>query len=543
MKRPVLRPYDQHQPLLIPASWEELIGSNDPVRLISAVIDKLDLGSLLAKYSVTGRPSYHPRLLLKVLVYAYVNNIYSSRRIEEACRTHIHFIWLCGTERPDHNTIARFRADRLGAVLKEVFTQVVKLLVEQGLTSIEEVYVDGTKIESAAGRYTFVWRKSLEKNTARMAAQLEELWNYAEGIARHELEPLRPVEFKAVDPQAVERTITTIQEAIKDREADKKVKQKLNYAKRNWPKNVAKNQQHLEEMGERGSLSKTDTDATFMRMKEDHMRNGQLKPGYNLQISTHKQFVVDYTLHQKPTDTTTLPSHLSSHKQAYGRVPKKACTDAGYGSEQNYAMLELEGVEAFVKFPHFDSVVRGKKAISPAVAKGMRWNQQDEEYLCPQGHHMPWVGVTSRKTDNGYVQTLARYMAPPQCATCPLHDACAINKGDQAAEGGRVVVVNHRLERYRHVAYVKLTSEEGIAHRKQRPHDVESVFGNMKSNHGLRRFLLRGIRKVSIESGLALMAHNLRKWAAILAQKARTATLSALRALDPLSNPELIRTT
>ena len=537
MKRPVLRPYEQYQPLLIPPSWEELIEASDPVRLISGVIDKLDLGSLLAKYSVTGRPSYHPRLLLKVLVYAYVNNIYSSRRIEDSCRTHIHFIWLCGNERPDHNTIARFRSERLGGVLKEVFTQVVKMLVEQGLTSIEEVYVDGTKIESAAGRYTFVWRKSLEKNTARMAAQLEELWNYAEGIARHELEPLRPQEFKAVDRQAVERTIATIQEAIKDKDPQKKVKQKLNYAERNWPKNVANNQQRLEEMGERNSLSKTDPDATFMRMKEDHMRNGQLKPGYNLQISTHKQFVVDYTLHQKPTDTTTFPSHLSSHKQAYGRVPGKACTDAGYGSEQNYAVLEQEGVEAFVKFPHFDSVVRGKKAISPAVAKGMGWNAQDEEYLCPQGHHMPWVGVTCRTTDNGFVQTLAQYMAPSQCASCPMRDACAINKGD------RVVEVSHRLERYRQAAYARLTSEEGIAHRKQRPHDVESVFGNLKSNHGLRRFLLRGIKKVTIESGLALLAHNLRKWAAINVKRVLKGLPSLFGSRHPPMDPALLHFT
>ncbi len=532
-KRPVLLPYHQHQTVLIPPSWEELIGASDPVRLISAVIDKLDLQALLAKYSVTGRPSYHPQLLLKVLVYAYVNNIYSSRRIEEACRTHIHFIWMCAGATPDHNTIARFRADRLGQVLKEVFTQVVKLLVEQGLTSIEELYVDGTKIESAAGRYTFVWRKGVERNTQKMAAQLEELWNYAEGIARHELEPLRPQEFQAVDPAAVERTITQIQEAIKDKDADKKVKQKLSCAKRKWPGNVARNQQRLEEMGERNSLSRTDTDATFMRMKEDHMGNGQLKPGYNLQISTHKQFVVNYTLHQKPTDTTTLPGHLSAHQQAYGRMPKKACTDAGYGSEQNYQVLEQEGVEAYVKFPHFDSVVRGKKAISPAEAKGMRWNAQDEEHLCPQGHHMPWVGVTSRTTDNGHVQTLAQYAAPPQCTSCPLRDACQINKGDRLAE------VSHRLERYRRIAYAKLTSEEGIAHRKRRGHDVESVFGNLKSNHGLRRFLMRGMEKVTTESGLALLAHNLRKWAAIADQKTALALRSTLRWLDPTSRASL----
>ena len=499
--------------MLIPPTWEEMIGATDPVRLVSRVIDKLDLEKLLAKYSATGRPSYHPRLMLKVLVYAYLNNIYSSRRIEEACRTHIHFIWLCGGEHPDHNTIARFRSDRLGQVLKEVFTQVVKLLVEQGLTSIDDLYVDGTKIESAAGRYTFVWRKSAEKNTARIAAQLEELWNYAEGIARHELEPLRPAEFQAVDPVAVEQTIATIQEAIKDKEVDKKVKQKLNYAKRNWPQNVSKNQQHLEDMGERNSLSKTDTDATFMRMKEDHMGNGQLKPGYNVQISTHKQFVVNYTLHQKPTDTTTLPGHLRAHKEAFGSLPKKACTDAGYGSEQNYVELHQGGVEAFVKFPHFDQVVRGKKAISPAAAKGMQWKEQHEEYLCPQGHHMPFAGVQHHTTGNGFVQAIAQYMAPPNCVTCPLRDACAINKGDC------VVEVNHRLDHFRQKAFAKLTSEQGIAHRKQRPHDVESVFGNMKANHAFRRYRLRGLSKVAVETGLALLAHNFRKWAAITSQR------------------------
>jgi transposase len=528
-KRPVLRAYHQHQGLLIPPSWAELIAATDPVRLVSTVIDKLDLGALLAKYSVTGRPSYHPRLMLKVLVYAYVNNIYSSRRIEEACRTHIHFIWLCAGEQPDHNTINRFRADRLGQVLKEVFTQVVKLLVEQGFTSIDDVYVDGTKIESAAGRYTFVWRKSVEKNTARIATQLEELWNYAEGIARHELEPLRPQYFQAVDPVAVERTITQIQEAIKDKEVDKKVKQKLNYAKRNWPQNVEKNHQRLEEMGERNSLSKTDPEATFMRMKEDHMGNGQLKPAYNLQISTHKQFVVNYTLHPKPTDTTTLPAHLKAHKDAFGTMPKKACGDAGYGSEENYMAMQQGGVEAFVKFPHFDGVLRGKKAISPAVAKGMQWNEQDQEYLCPRGHHMPFVGVQHHTTSNGFVQALAQYMAPPACATCPLRDACAINKGD------RLVEVNHRLDQLRQQAFATLTSEEGIAHRKQRPHDVESVFGNIKSNHGFRRFLLRGIEKVSVETGLLLLAQNLRKWAVIAAEK-------ALQPLYPTVPVVLIRT-
>jgi hypothetical protein len=142
---------------------------------------------------------------------------------------------------------------------------------------------DGTKIEASANRYTFVWGKSIKTNKEKIESQLQELWAYAESIAKEELKDKAPTTFAPISPEHIKDTVDKIDEALRDKPVDKKLKQKINYAKKNWPENVAKYQQQEQILGDRGSYSKTDPDATFMRMKEDHMKNGQLKPGYNIQ--------------------------------------------------------------------------------------------------------------------------------------------------------------------------------------------------------------------------------------------------------------------
>jgi transposase len=143
---------------------EELIDPNHPVRVVNQVVDNLNLDSILDKYDGGGCPAYHPRLMLKVLVYGYVTNRYSSRKIEEALQQNIHFMWLSGMSYPDHNTINRFRSDRLKGVLREVFSQVVHLLIDHGHITLKEAFLDGTKIEANANRYTFVWGKAIRKS-------------------------------------------------------------------------------------------------------------------------------------------------------------------------------------------------------------------------------------------------------------------------------------------------------------------------------------------------------------------------------------------
>ena len=231
----VFKRYEQNQPMLVPLSYEDMVPLNHPVRVVNEVIERIEIGALEASYKGGGTSSYHPRMLLKVMVYAYLRNVYSSRKIEQALNENVHFMWLAGGARPDHNTISDFRGKRLKEHLKKVFNQVVVLLAEQGVLSLKELTLDGTKIEANANRYTFVWGKAIKVSRERIARQLGELWEYVEKVYRDEEQQPNEPDFKEINPAAVSEAISAINEALKDKEIDPKVKQKLNYAKKNWP--------------------------------------------------------------------------------------------------------------------------------------------------------------------------------------------------------------------------------------------------------------------------------------------------------------------
>lgn len=499
----VFKTYNQQQAMLLPPDLEELVEANHPVRVINKVIDHLNIDGISSRYKGGGTSSYHPRMLLKALVYAYICNEYSSRRIEQLLKRDIHFMWLAGMSTPDHNTINRFRSDRLKGVLKDVFTQVVQLLVSSGHIGLKDINVDGTKIEANANRYSFVWGGTIKTNREKMTAGLEDLWNYAQQVAAEELKDKRPTSFAPTDPASVQQTINELNAALKDKAVDKKVKQKLNYAQKNWPANAAKYNEQEKILQGRNSYSKTDPSATFMRMKEDHMKNGQLKPGYNLQLSTEKQFILNYTLHPNPTDTLTLPHHIKDFKQQFSRLPQTLTADAGYGSEQNYVLLEAGKIEAFVKYNYFDKEQQGKR--DSFSSDQLPYNSKEDYVTCPMGQHMQNIGTCTKVNRSGYEQTLTRYQAA-DCSSCPLKGAC------HKQQGNRITEVNHRLRTLKQQAAQRLQSPEGITRRKNRCADVEPVFANIKHNKSFRRFMLRGMDKVLIETGLIALAHNLQKF-------------------------------
>lgn len=210
----LFKDYPQGQTLLFPPSVASLIDDHHPVRVVNEVIEKIDLTELYRKYPGGGSSSYHPKMLLKVLVFGYLSNIYSSRKLEAAIKENIHFMWLSSLGRPDHNTLNRFRSERLKGIIKPIFAKVVELLVDSGHVSLKSVYTDGTKIEANANRYTFVWAKSIQTNKEKMAKQLEELWDYAESVAAEELKDKRPAGFEPVSREQVQQTIDEINQAL-----------------------------------------------------------------------------------------------------------------------------------------------------------------------------------------------------------------------------------------------------------------------------------------------------------------------------------------
>ncbi|WZL87701.1 IS1182 family transposase [Salinimicrobium sp. 3283s] len=505
-RKVVFKTYHQNQLSLIPPSYDDLVPKNHPVRIVNTIVDHLDISALAKSYKGGGTSSYHPRMLLKVVIYSYLRNIYSSRKIEQALQENVHFMWLSGQSKPDHNTINDFRGKRLKGKFKNIFNQVVVLLAEQGVLSLKELYVDGTKIEANANRHTFVWGKSIKTSKERIKKQLKELWAYVEKVyAEEQMLPNQP-DFEEIDPEKVAQTIDTINQALQDKEVDKKVRQKLNYAKKNWPKNLEKYTEQEAILGKRNSYSKTDPDATFMRMKDDYMQNGQLKPGYNLQASTNNQFITNYTLAQTTADTTTLKEHLKDHIESYGQTPETLTADAGYGSEENYTDLEDKNITAFVKYNYFHKEQRDKKyRENPFHPDNFFYNPETDTYYCPMGQAMRKTHTYEGKTKNGFIQQIPRYQAQ-NCQGCPLRGSC------YKAKGNRIIERNHNLIRLKEKAKKLLLSDEGIAHRKRRCWDVEAVFGNIKQNMGFKRFMLRGMEKVTTEIGLIAMAHNLKKF-------------------------------
>jgi transposase len=482
----VFKSNHQRQAMLLPPDLSDLIGADHPVRIVNEVLDKVDITGLLRQYKPGGTSSYHPRMLLKVLVYGYINNVYSSRKIEEAVSQNICYMWLSGMSKPDHNTINRFRGQRLQKTLQPIFTQVVLLLCEEGLLSLRELYTDGTKIEANANRYTFVWGNAMKSSKEKIKQQLHELWQYAQSVAASELDDTDPSGFDKIDREKVNQTIDKINEALKDKPASGKVRQKLSYAQKHWPAALDKYEQQEKILGDnRSSYSKTDTDATFMRMKEDHMRNGQLKPAYNVQVSTNNQYIASYSIHQNTNDTSTLIGHLTGHIKRFKQKPNNVTADAGYGSEQNYQWLEDKGITAYVKHNQFDRMQNETLSNrDPFAVSRLNYDEQKNQYSCPIGDPMKHIGWGIEETKGGYIQIIDKYQAK-NCEGCFLRTVCHQQKGN------RIISTSLNYTRLKLQAEKRLRSKRGIQKRKQRCFDTEPVFANIKHNHLFKRFMCK----------------------------------------------------
>ena len=499
MAKPKFKSYNQGQVSLFPPSLDEKVPKNSPARIINQIVYSLDLSKVFDTYKGGGTTAYNPRMMLKVVLYSYLNNIYSSRKIEQALTDRVSFMWLSGNQTPDHNTINRFRSSHLKDSIHEVFTQVVVMLVEMGCLTLEVAYIDGTKIESRANRYTFVWRKSIEKHKERLEEKIHKvLGMIEEGIAQdNDPEDDPPTPFNS---EEIKKRVAQINRENRSKEEQKAIKTLENKL---LPK-LEEYERHLQTLGNRNSYSKTDSDATFMRMKEDHMLNGQLKPAYNVQISTENQFISHYDFYPNPTDTLTLIPFLNDFENRYNILPGKVVADSGYGSEENYEFMQVNDIEPFVKFNYFHKEQKRAFKKNSFLSQNLYYNVDEDYYVCPMGQHMEKVGKKKSKTASGYTSTATIYEAK-NCKGCPLKSLCT------NAKGNRRVEVNHNLNRHKQKVRELLTSEEGIYHRSQRPIEPESVFGQTKSNKHYNRFRHFKKDKVLMDFAIFAIAFNLGK--------------------------------
>ncbi len=500
--------YDQNDSLLFPPCLGDFILDNDPVRVLNAIVDNLDISFIESTYKSGGCNSYHPRMLLKVVLYAYLQNIYSGRKMEQLLKRDVHFMWLSGMQRPDFNTINLFRKHRLAGFIDNIFTQVVEMLVAEKFVSLEVQYIDGTKIEANANKYTFVWKKSTKTNQGKLDLKVKSILCEAERVLDMEIKDDKQSVMTSEEMR--ERTDAIIEEMDKRGISDKRMRKALKEVKEESVAKMQEYEEKLETVGDRGSYSKTDNDATFMRMKEDAMNNGQTKPGYNVQIATENQFITNYDIFWQPADQATLIPFLDTFELRYGRQSVAVCADSGYGSEMNYEYLVGNDILPYVKYNMFHAEMKRKIKTNPFLPNNMYYNKDEDYYICPMGQRLEYVGQVNETSDLGYVSTKSIYQAK-NCKECPLRGECYKGKYNR-----RRIEVNHRNNELRAVARTLLTSDEGLRHRSRRPIEPEAVFGQIKYNNHFKRFSYRGQTMVKAEFATIATAHNIRKYIRIM---------------------------
>lgn len=552
---------------LFPPHLGDLIPANHPVRLINAMVDKLDITDILMSYKGGGTSSYHPRMLIKLLIYGYFDGVTSSRKLEQSTRENICYMWLCGLNTPTYATISTFRSGKLRGKVKHLFGIILKQIYEQEQLQLGTQFIDGTIFESVANKNTYIWRKNTERyksqTEAKIKAILADIEEYLKEDEQEDAEsPKQQNELppKEQSPEEVSGSPKKQVETASDCEAqtsneDKPqkepidsgyVKEKIDeFRKKNDEEvdkkakklvkellpNLLKYEEQEKILNGRNSYSKTDHDATFMRMKGDRKGKAKPKPAYNAQLSTSNQFILNYTLHQNSNDATCYIKHMLDNLQLVEKYDlpgiEASVGDGIYGTQQNYDFIEEQGIENYLKYPSFNDDLKRKNnkkvknKLSVFHPSKLHYNEEQDFYVCPMGQRMHKVGQQTVERKNGYEVTLDIYQNT-RCETCPLRGVC--HKG----AGVRKVQRNSKLEKYRKEAFNNLTSEKGDLLRRQRSVDVEPVFGHMKFNRQWDRFTLNGKEKVEIELGLQSIGHNLRKWVKMRLKKARFADFGHL---------------
>ena len=506
----------QYKQVKLPIDLDCRIPEDDPVRLLDAFVDGMDLSELYASYGRVPIEPEFPRKMFKIVLLALMNKLYSSREMEEACKKRIDFMYLLnGKPAPDHATFARFLSLHFVQCSRKMMAETTQLLKALGEISGETVFIDGTKIEANANKYTFVWKKKINSSMVKLFGKIsdfvEECENtygikivYTGEISLHTLKRMRKKLFKIKEEEGIEfvhgagKKQSPLQKSVS--RLDEYIQRLKDYIHK------------LHICGERKSYSKTDPDATFMRMKEDAMKNGQLKPAYNVQNAVDSEYIVWTGVNSHPADVLTLKEFLQEMEKNLLFKYIEIVADAGYESEENYIFLEENEQLAFIKPTNYEISKTGKYKKDISRKESMTYNAEDDSYSCVNGRKLIVTGTRKTKSASGYISETTIYTCP-DCSGCEHKDKCikGHNCKTPMEERNKVLYVSKKKEEKRAECLERLLSEKGIQLRMNRSIQVEGSFATLKEDMGFRRFTCRGKENVLAQSILMAIAYNINK--------------------------------
>ncbi len=500
--------------LKLPLNIETIIPEDDSVRLLSQFVEAMDLTDLYSTYERIN--SVSPRTLLKIVLYSYMNGDYSSRSMELNCKRDINFMFLLeGAPAPDHATFARFRSIHFAPCSKRILAEMSNTLFDLGEISGETIFIDGTKIEASANKYTFVWKKAVTKNQEKLLIKLADF--VAECEQLYDIKIVYGSTIKMKHVKKLRKKLYTLKESENVVFVHGIGKRKTPLQKRietleDYLSRLKEYNQKIHICGERNSYSKTDRDATFMRMKEDAMGNGQLKPAYNLQHGLDSEYITWLTIGLQPTDTTTLIPFLKDAENHLKFKYKNITADAGYESEENYQFLESNGQISYIKPANYEISKTRKYRNDIGKIENMEYDEEVDVYTCRNDKKLKVHNIRHSISKTGYVSEKTIYKCE-NCDACPYKKECI--KGNNCKtpldERTKTLQVAKTFLKYRQEDLERILSEEGMLFRTNRSIQAEGSFGDLKQDMQFRRYLSKGTTNVLAESTLLAMARNINK--------------------------------
>ncbi|HEX7065963.1 MAG TPA: IS1182 family transposase [Bacillales bacterium] len=523
----MFKQYNMNQ-VVLPLDLEKKLQENDIAYAVHDLVEQIPDEAFTGFLRETGCPAYHPRMMMKVILCAYTQSVFSGRKIEALLRDSVRMMWLAQGYEPSYRTINRFRVhSEVKELLRQCFVQFRCHLVQEEQIDNEAIFIDGTKIEANANKFTFVWRRAIERYSASLIEKSNRLYDdLLEKEIIPEIERENPDELSIEElSEITEKLEEKVEEMNQTIEASEDVgKRKRLRSERKIPKQshkqfkdfLARKQKYksdMETFGDRNSYSKTDHDATFMRMKDDYMKNGQLKAGYNVQLATEGQYALAYDVYPNPTDTRTFIPFLDHIEKHFLELPQYIVADAGYGSEQNYEeVMENRKRTPLITYNQYRKEKKKKYKNDTFNAVNWEYNEEGDYFICPNGKKLTFHYLSNRTDRYGFTRTFKVYECE-DCSDCPLRSQCT-----KAKDGNnRKIYYNEKWENQKAYTRQKLSEKETGDIYGKRKIDVEPVFGFLKAHLRFTRMSVRGKEEVENELGFAFMAVNLRKYTAMKA--------------------------
>jgi len=508
-RKVTFKAYSQDQQFLLPKNIDDFISEGHIARLVSIIIDKMNVQFIIETYKGGGASAYDPRMLLKSWILGFINRVYSCRLIAKNLRENLAFIWISGNQTPDFHTLNNFRL-KLKDDIKKVFKQIILYGIEAGMIKREDVFVDHTKTEANANKHKVVWKKQVERQSVKIDAELDELFRFIDEINEDEEKTfgnkdLPEQERSGFNDEKVQEVIEKINRNVKEEKFSKEDgKEQRSKVRRTKELLERKRNYELKKqvLNGRNSFSKTDPDAVAMMMKDKLT----IRPAYNEGIAVENGFVLNYVVDDNCGDSVSFIPLMEGVIENIEGIPENANSDGAYGSEENHSFLEEKKIGNFLKFNSYhkekSKVWREKKFRLDDFS----YNEEKNEFVCKNGEVLSFLEEKEHVTKTGFKQTISVYKASDGvCTSCPLRQKCT------TALSARALQVNWNAERLKRQARENLNSGKGKELRKRRGNEVESVFGDQKLNKLKRRYHLRGLLKVKLEAGLYYAAHNVRR--------------------------------